>query len=83
MIATESYDMLGFAEARNILPDDKLQEVYSKIEQRERMQRQEIAELEEHDMEVERQFEAKYGDKSGWSKDVWREYYYTIGYLDR
>jgi predicted transcriptional regulator len=49
-----SYDLLGFAEARNIIPSEKLQQIYSKIEQRQEEQRQEIAEMQRQDEELEK-----------------------------
>jgi len=83
----QTYDLLGFAEARNLLSDEDLQKVYSKIEQRESEQRQEIAEMQMRDKEREaellKQFTAKYGDMSGWSPGILRDYYYDLGIADR
>jgi hypothetical protein len=77
-----SYDLLGFAEARNIIPSEKLQQIYSKIEQRQDKQRQEIAEMQRQDEELEKkvleEFTAKYGPTSGWSEWVLRQYNHRL-----
>lgn len=79
------YDLLRFAESHNILSSEKLQEIYSRIEKRQQEQRQEIAELEQQDVEREAkamaELTAKYGDKSNaW---VWQEYYHELGFIGR
>lgn len=84
LVNATKYDLLGFAESRNIIPDDKLKQVYSKIEEMHKEQRQEIAELEAQDAEREaktmQEFTAKYGDKANWSAWIWREYYQELGF---
>ena len=74
IIDVPRYDLLGFAESRNILSDEKLQVIYSKIEQREKEQKEEIAKLRAFEKQIEAKLEAKYGPQKGWSKEVWREF---------
>ena len=85
-IIQKSYDMLGFAEKRSILPDEKLQEIYHKMEKRHEEQKQEIKEHEIRDSEIEIQIEKefiqRYGPKSGWDHETWKDYYHRIDYFD-
>lgn len=74
IVPSIKYDLLGFAEKRNILSDEKLQEVYSKIEKRAEDQRTEIAEMRKYDKEIEAKFVAKYGPEESWSMKVWEEF---------
>lgn len=82
----QSYDMLGFAETRNILSDDKLREIYSKLEKRQEEQKQEIKERELRDAEiekiVEKEFIERYGPKSGWDVAILKDYHRRIDYFD-
>lgn len=82
----QSYDMLGFAESRNILSDDKLHEIYAKIEKREEEQKQEIKEREIRDAEIERivekEFIERHGPKSSWDSVILKDYHHRIDYFD-
>lgn len=82
----QSYDMLGFAESRNILSDDKLREIYSRLEKRQEEQKQQIKERELRDAEIEREVEKefieRYGPKSGWDSVILKDYHRRIDYFD-
>ncbi len=78
---TRSYDMLGFAESRKILSDEKLQAIYTKIEQRQSHLESQLAELNLSCKEIEKQFVEKYGDKSSWTAAIWKEYRTKIDFL--
>ena len=78
---TRSYDMLGFAESRKILSDEKLKKIYSKMDQNEKEQDKQIEELNLEVNEIEKRFLEKYGNKSGWPAAVWKSYYAKIGLL--
>lgn len=74
IMETKRYDLLGFAESRNILSNEKLQEIYSKIEKREQEQKEELAKRIIRDNEIEAKYVAKYGPKESWSGWVWAEF---------
>ena len=79
-IEPKNYDLLGFAEARQILSNEKLQKMYHRLEEKEQEQKEEIAQLELRDREIEAKFVEQYGDSSTWSPDTWAKFNYESGY---
>ena len=80
LVDSPSYDLLGFAETRQILSGDKLQKMYHRLEQKEKEQKEHLAELEMHDKEVEAKFVAQYGDAKTWSPEIWEKFRHETGY---
>lgn len=74
LIDTNRYDLLGFAESRNILSSEKLQQVYTKIEQKEQAGKEEIESLLKRDRVLKEKYVAKYGPEENWGKKIWAEF---------
>lgn len=79
-LESPSYDMLGFAESRQILSGEQLQNVYLRLEQKQKEQQEHLANLESHDKEVEKKFVEQYGDSKDWTAEVWSKYNHEVGY---
>lgn len=77
----KNYDMLGFAESKKILSDEKLEAVYAKIEQTTKQQEQELEQMKLKKNRIEGQFVEKYGDQSKWTEEIWDKYNDAVDFL--